>query len=1127
MSRHGYGFGPRFLYLACRFIFITTVALSLAPKAYGAGPLRVHSSNPRYFFDSNGTPVYLAGTYLGHEVLELGTKDFIAYLDFLHEQKHNFTRLWAWEQTPLSAKKPSPTLPYERTGPGQALDGGAKFDLRRFNQTYFDRLRDRVAQARERGIYVSVVLFQGLNPSSKSRRDNAWLANPWHRENNINGVDGDPYRDGIGLEAFTLAIPVITSLQEDYIRKVVDTLNDLDNVLYEISGDASLGAATWRSHIVNYLKSYEATKPNQHPVGISYPAATDNDVLWKSPADWIALYGADLNPPLAAGGRALFIETDPRLLGDRSSDQSVWKAFARGMNVIDRELDTLAPAVAEGVHAAIAQSLAYSRSIDLSALVPNDTGCSTGYCLINPGVEYLAYLPSGGRVVVDLSLAPQTFVVNWLNSLNAQTMAANGVIGGRKVILASPFAGEALLRLSALAKPSIAAPVAPTSSNTSSDTAVSSASLATVGAATLSDAVSTPTLTPNGGAFAGSITVTLADGTPGAKIYYTTDGATPTQSSAQYTSPITISKDTLLKARAFKRKMSPSAEVSAWFSKLSSFDFALASSGNISVWAGSSVANTISAALLLGTTQPVSFSFSGLPSGATGSFSSAACSPGCSTLLTITTTGTTPAGIYPVTISATGGGVTKTTSFTLSITASIALVVATPTITPNGGPFSGSVSVAMQTTTSGAAIHYTTDGSIPDESSALYSGALTLTSSATVSAKAFKSGYNPSAVASASFTNTGTTYYVATTGSDAYSCAQAKNPATPKRTITAALACVGPAGTDAGAGYTVQVASGTYDERLVDKIPSGTSWSSPFTLRSAAPLGATLRPSTNGSIIGLNNANRYIVIDGLTIDGQAQPTTGTGIALSAYNWGDIHHVRIINNEIKNTKNDGLTGGHGTYLEVVNNSIHDVGSAAPGYAHGFYSVVANSMIEKNKIYNAAGYGLHFYNNFGGAGMDNNIVRYNMVYGNRDAGILASGTNMQIYANAVYSNGSEGISGTQGGSNIYVYNNTVYGNGSYGIVNSTVSGMVVKNNISYRNGTNFAAFGTGTVQSNNLIGVDPLFVDSSSADFRLQSGSPAIGSGTCLIVAVLPSICTGSSCDIGAYPYRSGSTVLASP
>src|SRR5262249_7294656 len=158
-------------------------------------------------------------------------------------------------------------LPYKRTGPGQALDGGPKFDLRRFNQAYFDQLRTRVIEAGQRGIYVSVVLFQSLNPNPKTQTINSWYANPFNRDNNVNGINGDTNGDGIGAEAFTLRIPAITSLQETYIRKVVDTLNDLDNVLYEIGGDGPLGNEAWQSYIIGYLKNYQATKTNQHPVG--------------------------------------------------------------------------------------------------------------------------------------------------------------------------------------------------------------------------------------------------------------------------------------------------------------------------------------------------------------------------------------------------------------------------------------------------------------------------------------------------------------------------------------------------------------------------------------------------------------------------------------------------------------------------------------------------------------------------------------------------------------------------------------------------------------------------------------------------------------------------------------------
>ena len=101
----------------------------------------------------------------------------------------------------------------------------------------------------------------------------------------------------------------------------------------------------------------------------------------------------------------------------------------------------------------------------------------------------------------------------------------------------------------------------------------------------------------------------------------------------------------------------------------------------------------------------------------------------------------------------TGGGVTKTTTFSLTVSSqTITTTVAAPTITPNGGSFTDSVLVTLQTVTSGASIFYTTDGSTPTQSSTLYNGAFTLTNSATVNAIALQSGSNPSAQASANFT---------------------------------------------------------------------------------------------------------------------------------------------------------------------------------------------------------------------------------------------------------------------------------------------------------------------------------------------------------------------------------------
>jgi len=77
--------------------------------------------------------------------------------------------------------------------------------------------------------------------------------------------------------------------------------------------------------------------------------------------------------------------------------------------------------------------------------------------------------------------------------------------------------------------------------------------------------------------------------------------------------------------------------------------------------------------------------------------------------------------------------------------------VDTPVITPNGGTFAQPIKVGLKTTTHGAKIHYTVDGTIPTKDSWEYKKPFFLNSSKPVKAKAFKKGLEPSKVAGAKF----------------------------------------------------------------------------------------------------------------------------------------------------------------------------------------------------------------------------------------------------------------------------------------------------------------------------------------------------------------------------------------
>src|SRR5262245_46056651 len=221
-------------------------------------PLRASTNHPNYFTDGNGRAVHLTGSHTWNDFQDWGTDDspqpfdFGAYVKMLVAHHHNFTLLWQTE-LPVFGGLPtrasdSPDFfvtpqPWLRTGPGNASDGKLKFDLAKFNQAYFDRLRSRVQQLHAAGIYAGVYLFSG-----------EWLLRfrfsgdgyPLTGSNNVNGVD-----DGGGTGSATMSAPnAITDIQDAFVRKLIDTLNDLPNVLWIVSQEAPPHSEWWNNHLI-------------------------------------------------------------------------------------------------------------------------------------------------------------------------------------------------------------------------------------------------------------------------------------------------------------------------------------------------------------------------------------------------------------------------------------------------------------------------------------------------------------------------------------------------------------------------------------------------------------------------------------------------------------------------------------------------------------------------------------------------------------------------------------------------------------------------------------------------------------------------------------------------------------
>src|SRR5207249_4077305 len=231
---------------------------------------------------------------------------------------------------------------------------------------------------------------------------------------------------------------------------------------------------------------------------------------------------------------------------------------------------------------------------------------------------------------------------------------------------------------------------------------------------TFAPRAATPTFSPAGGTFTGSVTVSIGDATSGATIHYTIDGSIPTAASPVYTGPITLTQTTTIKAMATAAGMTDSAAATATYTIQQP----------VATPTFSPAGGTF--------TGSVTVSISDATSGATMHYTLDGSTPGASSPTytgPITLTQTT-------TINAMAAAAGMTDSAVASATYTIQQSVATPAFSPAGGTFTGSVTVSISDATSGATIYYTTDGNTPTRSSAVYSAPILVTKTTTIRAMA-------------------------------------------------------------------------------------------------------------------------------------------------------------------------------------------------------------------------------------------------------------------------------------------------------------------------------------------------------------------------------------------------------
>ena len=216
----------------------------------GAGRIRPYSRNPSYW-EYQGKATLLFGGSDRDNVFQWagdGTR-LTDHLDSLAECGGNYFRctMSSREYTPQGYRWDRLPYPFAKVG--------GKYDLRQWDDVYWNKLRLFLAETRKRGIIVQLEFWDRWNESGDSRNGRfGWFFSPWNPNNNVTYDWSDSPLLKPGKTDFYNALhyaavkndAVLLPLQQRFVEKVIDEVidNGNDHVLFQVDNESGIGDET-------------------------------------------------------------------------------------------------------------------------------------------------------------------------------------------------------------------------------------------------------------------------------------------------------------------------------------------------------------------------------------------------------------------------------------------------------------------------------------------------------------------------------------------------------------------------------------------------------------------------------------------------------------------------------------------------------------------------------------------------------------------------------------------------------------------------------------------------------------------------------------------------------------------
>jgi len=412
-------------------------------------PISLHPKNGHYFLYKNKPAILITSAEHYGAVLNLDF-DYLSYLNELKSHGLNLTRTFTGAyvepdgafsiaSNTLAPKPLRMICPWKRSDAPGYQGGGNKFDLKVWDQDYFLRLKDFLAQAQSRGIVVELAFFCPFYDDSQ------WKISPMNAINNVNGLGPASAKDVYTLDKNR----GLLAIQKLMVAKIVRELRNFDNLIYEICNEPYFGGVTldWQYEIAKTISETEKDFKYRHLISQNIANNTQKIV---EPNPLVSVFNFHYATPPVAVTENYQLN---RVIGDNetgfkgNADETYrmqgWLFILAGgalYNNLDysfaagKETGTYNyPATQPGGGSIqLRRQLSYLKHFlgkldylnmrpDLSFVKEKPGKEVSLQALAQPGKQYALYLHGGKKTAIGLVLPKGTYRIEWTNPLTGQT----------------------------------------------------------------------------------------------------------------------------------------------------------------------------------------------------------------------------------------------------------------------------------------------------------------------------------------------------------------------------------------------------------------------------------------------------------------------------------------------------------------------------------------------------------------------------------------------------------------------------------------------------------------------------------------------------------------------------------